>query len=122
MAFRLPTFNLTCNIWRASAGQPPSGAPVVTVQCQLRPTRRSIYRTVSAGPFQLVEEILMPKLTDVRSLAGAGSSDTIECPAGSGRFYGVLGVDDVAKGFPNEYRWALVVQAGYAGGWPYPTP
>jgi hypothetical protein len=48
------------------------------------------------------------------------SADTVEVPAGSGRYYAILAVDDVARGFENEYRLALAEPAYNL--WPVPIP
>lgn len=65
--------------------------------------------------------IALPALTDVASARGLPFpfNDLIECPQGSGRFYEVLFVDDVGKGFANEHRIALVSKVLP---WPIPTP
>ena len=57
------------------------------------------------------------------------SPDVVEVPSGSGRWYQVNLVDDVVKGFTNEYRIATIVKIGqnYGGTapglfWPIPMP
>ena len=64
-------------------------------------------------PFELDEDaltmqLLLPKLTDVRAGWNGGSPDLVEVPTGTHRFYLVGYVDDVAKGYANEYRIAIV--------------
>ena len=58
--------------------------------------------------------LLVPKGTDVRGSQGFGNAtgelDLIEVPAGTGRFYTALGVDDVSKGFTNEHRFVVMSQ------------
>ncbi len=44
----------------------------------------------------------------------------LEVPAGSGRLYEIIQVDDCAKGFSNEYRVCLVGAVWFE--WPVPTP
>jgi hypothetical protein len=63
--------------------------------------------------------MLLPKLTDVRGSLNVAGADTIECPAGSGKYYQCKYVDDRGKGFANEHR--VVIMAG-AGFWPTPIP
>jgi hypothetical protein len=57
----------------------------------------------------------------------------VEVPSGSGRYYVVVAVDDVGRGFLNEHRYALVLPYyGYypviivngwaAPAWPTPIP
>lgn len=120
MAFLPPTFNLLCNIYSGPAVVPPFGAPRIANQpCQLR-----LYKTgpiVNAAGFTsgMYIAILLPAGTDVRGGIGFQTmADLVECPAGSGRYYEVRTFDDVAKGFSNEYRFAIVFQKGYTGGLP----
>lgn len=116
MAFTLPTFNLSVNIWRGPVTVfPPPGGPALTVLCNLTPGRRVI---LEAGTTGIPTFILLPALTDIRS-ARSGVADAVEVPAGTGRYYTVLWVDDVAKGFENEHRIAALTQSGV---WPTPIP
>jgi hypothetical protein len=114
MAYRLPNFNLTVNIWRFVPGPyPPAAAPDVISVAQLRNEPRSpILRPVNT--YVPLWTLLLPSLTDVRGRLGFGSSgfggDIVECPAGSGRVYSIEWVDDIAKGFANEHRMALIIQ------------
>ncbi len=60
---------------------------------------------------------------DVRDTLNAGGEDFVECPFGSGRWYVVLFVDDIGKGFPNEHRAAVIQKIGHpVTGDPWPTP
>lgn len=63
--------------------------------------------------------LLLPPLTDIQDCFNAGGPDTVEAPAGSGRFYLVDMVDDLGKGFANEHRFALMEKTGT---WPSPIP
>jgi hypothetical protein len=77
--------------------------------------------------------LLLPAGTDIRdfncALAGY-PYDIVEVPSGSGRWYAVGIVDDVAKGFPNEYRMAYITKISDAVDsprnaglfWPTPIP
>jgi|SRR5579864_2182908 len=113
---RLPSFNITCNVWNSTGTVPPFGAPTLAaVPCQLR-FGEMIFTQL--GTFAQMF-VLVPKLTDIAKSRGGPASDLIECPAGSGRYYNVQFVDDVAKGFANEYRCVVVTQASP---WPVPTP
>jgi len=99
-----PTFDLSCNIWRnASLLTAP---PDLVSPCQLRLVKDSFAGVggVNAGTMLLC----LPKGTDVRPQGSTSFHDQIEAPAGTGRFYNCLAVDDVGKGFPNEYRVALI--------------
>lgn len=144
MAFRLPSFNLSANVWRGNVDC-TSAPPASTVGCNLSPGKRvfqapalfippaSTVATLAMVP--MVMELLVPALTDLRYRGnGAGFFDSIEVPAGSGRFYACIFVDDIGKGFSNEHRFALLLQpaAGLAAWlnvaassmpqWPTPYP
>lgn len=64
--------------------------------------------------------LLLPKGVDVRGPQDTVSFDMAEVPAGSGRWYRVVGVDDVGKGFTNEHRTASLYALG--GSWTAPYP
>jgi hypothetical protein len=121
MAFSVPTFNLTCNIWRGASG--PPAPPSVVAECNLAWGRRVSHFPSGLGvdPASAMT-LLLPVGTDIRSLVCATGSDWVEVPAGTGRFYVVLGVDDVGKGFPNEHRAALLLPTDNFGPWPSPIP
>jgi hypothetical protein len=76
-------------------------------------------------------QILMPVGSDIRDASCYLVEDVVECPAGSGRWYIVQGVDDVGKGFANEFRCVTVgkIYQDVAGAgtftglfWPFPIP
>ncbi len=88
----------------------------------LSPGKRVMVASVrGAGldPPQLLMEVLLPKLTDVRGWNAAAGPDTVEIPGGSLRYYEVVMVDDLGKGFTNEHRFALLLQTN---AWPSPIP
>jgi hypothetical protein len=121
MAFRVPTFNLLCNVWSGTAASPPlapAGAPrIVGVPCNLR-----VGRIIEdAAPYGV--QLSVAALTDIR-FTGLGGlrGDNVEVPAGSGRFYQVYTGDDVGKGFPNEYRLFGLSKVSFQAIWPVPFP
>lgn len=122
MAYVLPQFPLTVNIWRN--GNATSNPPDVVTTCNLSPGRRTMVAGLqavaglAAGPV-LFMEILLPNLADIRGWNDAGGKDTVEVPAGTGRFYECWFVDDIAKGFANVHRFAILVQLTP---WPSPVP
>lgn len=141
MAFRLPRFNLGAGIWRYNTLL-TFPADVLT-QCNHALGRRSYPSLVLVGSSLTYlssrlmgqpVEILLPPLTDVRYFGNsAPGSDVVEVPSGSGRFYVVAGVEDVGKGFPNEYRLAIGLPPTTSnvalfnvlngvGQWPLPYP
>jgi hypothetical protein len=132
MPFTVPEFPLLCNIW--AGPNPPTGVPRLTAACNLGMGRRIMPAAPSEDVFNaphMLAQLLLPAGTDIRdaSCSPATSGDVVEVPAGSGRFYYVLGVDDLGKGFPNEHRFALLAKAcsayygPFAGvDWPTPIP
>lgn len=118
--FKLPNFNLDVNIW-IPPHSPGLEPPDVVVKGQLRYTGKlSPVSTTAAGGRWSTMEVLLPKGTNVVDLDnGLGSASIIEIPAGSKRYYRALYVDDVAKGFENEYRIVYVYKDGT---WPTPIP
>lgn len=131
MPYRVPTFNLTCNIGPSAAGAgvwPPTvylASRLADVPCALVFGRRT--NAASTGgtgdqgfPVECMN-LLVAKLTDVRSIASADLiPDVVECPAGSGRYYGVCSVDDIGKGYANEHRTACLL--AIPGTWTPPYP
>jgi len=122
---RVPTFNLPFkHYWDPTAHTPPyADAGDVEDLCQL------VTRSAdAASPSQntLGPIVYFPAHTDIRSwytLAfPATGFPVIEIPTGSNRWYDVAIVDDVHKGFPNEYRFAALVWNPLYGPWPIPDP
>jgi hypothetical protein len=127
MAFILPTFNLTVNIWRRTnpVGNPPD---VVVLGNLTHGKRVSQINYILGNPVIACFEmyLLLPKLTDIRGqFNGTFTGDVVECPGGTLRYYDAVFVDDVAKGFPNEHRLAVITQhhgSGLVPNWPLPIP
>lgn len=121
MSFVVPNFNLPVNLWRAGFAVPPVGMPALTFFGNLNPGRRTYLGSYpwsqSSLGSMLLMYLLVPAHTDIRGQISVGTGDLVEVPAGSGRYYKVGWVDDVGKGFPNEHRLAVLVQAS-----PWPTP
>jgi hypothetical protein len=131
MAFTVPTFNLLCNVYTG-----PWVSKVLRIPdlpCNLAIGRRVQQEIQAFGPGAFGASspcLLVPALTDIRDLSCVDVSDIIECPSGSGRWYGVTIVDDMAKGFSNEYRLVGLTKAcnnnsdvEFAGVyWPVPIP
>lgn len=121
MGFTVPNFNLTCNVWRA--GNAPPAAPDETFDCNLAFGRRTAsYQGVISTPNEPILSLLLPPATDIRGPQCAAPDVAVEAPAGSGRYYTILGVDDSGKGFPNEHRVALLAWTNTFGAWPSPIP
>jgi hypothetical protein len=128
MGYKVPTFNITCNIWDHYGAitplPPPSPARLTNVPCQLTWGHRvqvsSTGGTSTPGILTMSMSLLLAKLTDVRGPQSYAGGDLVEVPAGTGRWYQVVAVDDVGRGFTNEYRCALIF--ALAGSWAAPYP
>jgi len=120
--YALPVFNLLCNIYDNAAGPPPIVTPRLQVSCNLARGKRTdhpitLLAAVGSVPLPaafnlqcyLVQELLLPKLTDIRGPMMPSYYDYVEVPAASGRWYYVAGVDDAGKGFSNEHRVAYLI-------------
>lgn len=122
MSFKLPEFNLTCNIWTGptSVGHTKR----LSSPCNLALGRRvdQVGPILSFSQSYLHMSLLLPALTDIRFVLNATGPDIVEVPAGSGRFYQVASVDDAGKGFTNEHRVAFIVGVTEGGPWPTPIP
>lgn len=112
MSVYAPDFNLSCNVWRFPVFFP--APPTLTVSCQLYIASRGLVDITPGVPGAWDPPIYLrlPALTDIRP------TDQIECPAGSGRLYNTRWVEDLHKGFPNEYRVGLLEQTVQ----PFPLP
>jgi hypothetical protein len=120
MAFTVPTFNLVCNVWTNPG---PPGAPRLSPACNLQHARR-VFAPSEGGTFTLANPwismfLLVAKGTDIRDQYCPSGQDVIECPQGSGRMYYCVHVDDVGKGFTNEFRCCVIAKLG---SWPQPIP
>jgi len=116
MAFTLPQFVSLCNIWHANA-VPPVGAPDIADEpCQLCWDRSGSVPFMAGVVVQHLMLLRVHPGVDLRGRTSSTAQDTVEVPAGSGRFYTCHIVDDVALGFPNQYRQGMVALAAH------PTP
>lgn len=112
MVFRLPSMPLTIDRYQAyTSGGTKYGLFTSQFLGNLSQGKRTLsdfseVTKIIGGItcYGLVSELLCPKLQDVRPATDVAVADLLEIPAGSKRLYVVLHVDDVAKGFANEYR------------------
>jgi hypothetical protein len=114
MAFSVPTFNLLCDIFTGPYSS--RELRIVGQICNLQYGRRLAHFSdfPSENEGSQLMSLLLPKLTDVRSTLCGYEVDIVECPQHSGRIYWVSAVDDVGKGFDNEFRVATLVSASEA--------
>jgi hypothetical protein len=118
----VPSFPLLCNIYTAP-NNPPAGPPrLAGVACNLARGRRSYPQDPLTNTGFAV--LLLPAHTDIRDHDNylLTTPNSVEVPAGSGRYYNVLTVDDVSKGFADEYRAAVIEKTSQWGLWPIPIP
>ncbi len=133
LAFTVPVFPLSCAIFTAPWAA--SHLHRLVSPCNLAPGRRVYLLPVGEDAQDFIATVatilLLPAGTDVRDWScGAPGPDSIECPAGSGRWYCVQSVDDAGKGFDNEHRVVLMSKifevlngTNYPGlNWPIPIP
>lgn len=128
MAYRLPTFNLLCNLKAPpTAGVPAVPSPpyrLADQPCQLTYGRRvsvaTTGGTAQVGVLSTSMNLLLPSRTDVRGPQDVTSFDMVEVPSGSGRWYYVTFVDDIGKGFANEHRTAGIYALASVWVPPYP--
>src|SRR6516225_6952205 len=110
-----PTFNLTVNIWRNGGG--PPAAPVVITVGNLSPGELNNDAELMTTPHLGGMWLRLPFGTDVRDSTAPAGADVVEVPAGSGRIYSAVWVDDIGSGFANEHRFALLAKTS-----PWPVP
>lgn len=132
MAYTVPTFPITCNIF--TGPWLTKTLRIADQVCNLGQGRRVLstvgFDAPQFGFAPAQTQLLLPPGVDIRDPFNVGDPDVIECPAGSGRWYEVSCVDDFGKGFTNEHRYALIVKiceklqpVYYAGCfWPIPIP
>lgn len=99
---------LTANVWR---GPHAAGVqPALITKCALRYVRVAGAAAALASSPSTVTLLCVPAHSDLRGADQATPRDQVEVPAGTGVFYLVQSVTDVAKGFPNEYRIAVLAR------------
>lgn len=121
-----PTYNLSANVWRGNL-DPTADPPTLTTDANLAWGKRggpaATGGTGSLGVIATAPQLLVPAGTDLRSAEkGAPNDDWVEVPAGTGRIYACVYVEDIGKGFSNEHRGALLVSAPDDFPWPFPIP
>jgi hypothetical protein len=105
VAYRLPTFALTVNVWRN--GNPTTNPPDAIILGNLALGRR-VYQgdVVEEPPTAKLPTVflLCPFASDIiGDINSAGSPDTVEVDDASGWFYTVHYVDRVGLGFSNQH-------------------
>lgn len=138
MGFTTPTFNLPFHLWRQplTVGGLPRSSGMCNLSVGQRQTLNLDTSVFVTGYVTGVQGLMVPAGYDIAGILTDPVSygeDIVEVPGGSGRFYVVLTVVDVGKGFGNEYRLAVIAQLNQAmilftgnpwaaPAWPVPTP
>lgn len=131
MAYKIPDFVVPVDVYTVAAGAHTLRFSTMGNMMVGRTVKFPIGAgEENTGITALSVQLALPALTDVRDASCGGDSDIVDCPAGSGRFYIVLGVEDVGKTFPNEFRVASLAKiwnfvgngAGLTAPWPTPIP
>jgi hypothetical protein len=113
-----PTFNIDVGVWKKGVDNTPS-IHVLDCKGQLRAPSTGHLHDVAYNIGKCCS-LLVPKKTAIMDRQGPGSATHfVEAPKGTGRWYEVIMVDDIGKGFPNEHRYAVLVKYGV---WPDPIP
>jgi hypothetical protein len=124
--FIQPAYNLEVGVFRPP--NLPPGVPDFSLLGNLSPGRIVSMRSdvIIGGVWSPGLNVLMwlrlPPLSDVRGWTVTNPADIVEVPLGSSRFYWVWEVDDIAKGFPNEHRFAWISKLNLGPLWPVPMP
>jgi hypothetical protein len=100
VAFTLPDFNLTMDVWKYP-NYPFLGAPdYTTIPCQIYYQSRGMTSSTNASLIRYASASVPVMLV----------SSVIEVPVGSARYYRVEASFWVHRGFPNEY-WESEVRS-----------
>jgi len=111
MPYQPPGFPARCNVYDNGGGGPPR---VVNLPCNMNGMNRDHNSYDFGFSYQLM---YFPYRSDVRdSTDAAAGGDWVELPPGSGAFYLLLAVRDVARGYPNEFRIGYVSHLLTGGG------
>ena len=115
MAFTIPQMPLTVNIWRSGLAYtaPPSVVSACNLAWGARVNTQGAIDIEMGSVANLWSRnsmlLLLPKRTDIRGyFPGLAWQDNVEVPAGSKRYYNVVYVDDIGRGFANEHRAAVL--------------
>lgn len=118
MAYLVPTFNITVNVWRAATPttDPPDLSPLANFAQGRRVFGGNYESPTSPRAVYATSYLLLPIGTvlvgDTDTTDDSG--DTIEVAAGDGIYYHCLHQERVALGFANEHVVAIVAKRAAA--------
>lgn len=115
MAYQLPEFNIEVQISHYLGGG--NWGEYETHMAQLKGIPRSNNVTSALNTVAASQALLLklPARTDVRDDVTLTRGDRVELPDWTGGPLSVVYVYDVAFGFPNEYRVAVLARANSSG-------
>lgn len=115
MAYALPEFNIEVQISHYEGGG--VWGEYETHLAQLKGVPRSTNVTAGLNAAAVAQPLLLklPARTDVRDDPTLARADRVELPDWTGGPLSVAFVYDVAFGFPNEYRVAVLARTNGAG-------
>jgi len=116
MGYKLPTFNITVNVWRSTnpVTNPPDANPIANFAQGRRTLGGNFESPTSPREFYASSYLLLPKGTIIKGDTDTldDSGDTVEIAAGDLLYYHVLHQERVALGFDNEHVVAVVAKRG----------
>jgi len=113
MAYTLPQFNLTCDVWNAGKNPANDDAVEESVPCQFYLYSRGVW-PVQPCELELYQcPIYLRFPIDVAAIVALGQ--VFECPTGTGRYFRARFKEVMHYGFPNSYLVAIVVQCNENG-------
>jgi len=125
MPYRLPDFNLLCNVWHGKEGLPDIAGvdPDIENQpCGLRFPRGHIQELIYFKDDPPDEKayyymhLMVPMGTELLTTTDATFGDIVEVEAGSQRYYRVMYFDRVAYGHPNEFWQGFLQKIAFVAG------
>lgn len=118
-SYRLPNFNLVCNMWDFTAA-PAYADPRWTnfpVQKYVNPKWASEYSAGGAEDFLSPIILRFPRVDPFDNTWPQWEPAYFEVPAGSTTYYRVRQCEIMHEGFPNEYAICICQQSHEDGGW-----
>lgn len=139
MAFVKPTLNILFNYWERDdwgfSGETPTAPTYANLAGQLRPNAKNFTVISSILEGSSTQELCLPAspLMNMPSWQDGdfpSYPDIVEVPSGSKRWYFIIDLEYVGKGFMNENRVALIVKTSTwdywnqygSPNWPYTPP
>lgn len=104
MAYTVPVFNISVKAWRLPNAPPAAATSTFNAQLYITPRPNFDVFPATNTTYQPPIFLRCDKAQDIKP------GDVIEAAAGDGWYYRVRWVDRMHRGFPNEYKAALLEQ------------